>query len=543
MTSSNALEAGRTAAAAMRWAEAHEQLSTADSLGCLGGPDLELLAEVALLRGEAPDAVDVLVRAYESHLAAGDGRSAARAACWLSLWLIELGDFTRCVAWASRAMHIVGAMDDPGSLAGLVRLPPAVAQLGSGDPAEARRIASEVVELGERTGDRELVANASLCLGKSLIELGELTGGFGCFDRAMAAVDAREVNPVAAGIVACAVVSDAIMASDTERATAWVEVLDDWCRRQPELVTFTGQRHALRAALLIARGSWPEAATAAELALARFRAGDFRAVHGAPYQHAELARLRGAFRSAEASYGKAAESGWEPQPGLALLRLAEGRVRQAQVEIRRTIAGSDSFTRRFLLPAVVEIEVAGGDVAAARAALEELRDSSTRMSTPTLRAVLAAAEARVLLAEGDAAAALGAARDAVERWRVIGAPYEHARSRVLAGRALLSLGDRVAAEADLGAARTAFLELGAHPALAELAGVGAAGTARRAGALTAREVEVLRLVSTGLTNRAVGERLSLSEKTVARHLSNIFGKLGLSSRAGATAWAYENGLV
>jgi DNA-binding NarL/FixJ family response regulator len=157
-----------------------------------------------------------------------------------------------------------------------------------------------------------------------------------------------------------------------------------------------------------------------------------------------------------------------------------------------------------------------------------------------LAATVAAAEARMLLAAVDPSSALDAARDAIDAWQALGAPYERARSMVTAGRALLEVGDRDAALAEFRGAREVFAVLGADPALAELADL--MGD-RRAGVLTAREVEVLRLVSTGLTNRAIGARLSLSEKTVARHLSNIFGKLGLSTRAAATAYAYENGLV
>ena len=538
MTSS-ALEAGRAAAAERRWAEAYERLSAADAVDGLGASDLELLAEVTLLRGEPQEAVDVLSRAYEAHVAAHALEGAARTAGWLSLWLIELGDFSRCVIWASRGMHLVGDLADPGPLAGFVQLAPAIAQLGSGDPAEARRRFEEILAIGERHDDRELVANTMLGLGKSLIELGEVGEGFRCFDRAMAAIAAGDVAPVPAGVIACAVISDAMMAFDLDRAARWMRVLDGWCRGQPELITFSGQRHALEAALLIARGAWAEASTAAELALTRLRAGDYRAVYGAPYEFAELARLRGAFHSAEASYRRAGESVWEPQPGLALLRLAAGRVRQAQDEIRRSAAGTDRFTRRFLLPAVVEIEVAAGDLDAARRALDDLR-ASDGLPTAMLAASIAAGDARVLLAEGRSAAAAEAASIAVDAWGSVGAAYEVARSRVVLGRALQSVGRGDAARSEFEDARAVFLALGADPALAELTSV--VGE-RRAGALTAREVEVLRLVSKGLTNRAIGERLSLSEKTVARHLSNIFGKLGLSSRAGATAYAYENGLV
>jgi DNA-binding NarL/FixJ family response regulator len=540
MTSSSGLDAGRAAAEERRWADAYELLARVDATDGLAASDLDLLGTVAFLRGEPPASVDAMSRAYAEHLANADPAGAARSAGWLAIHMIEHGDFTGSVTWAARAMRLANALAEPGALAGFVRVALAVGQLGSGDPVEARRRFEEILAIAERHGDGELAAFTMLGLGKSLIEIDAIAEGFRCFDRAMAAIDAGEVAPVPAGVISCALISDAMMAFDLERAAAWTSLLDRWCLDQPQLITFSGQRYALQAGLLLIRGAWAEASAAADLALSRFRAGDHRAVYGAPYQLAELGRLRGAFHSAEESYRRAGESGWEPQPGLALLHLAAGRTRRAQEEIRRGAAGADPFTRRFLLPAVVEIEVAAGDVEAARRAVDELREAGRSTPTPMLAATVAAAEARMLLAVGDPSAALGAARAASDGWHALGAPYERARSMVTAGRALSAQGDRDAALAEFRGAREVFAALGADPALAalaELMGV------RRAGVLTPREVEVLRLVSTGLTNRAIGAKLSLSEKTVARHLSNIFGKLGLSTRAAATAYAYENGLV
>ncbi|HET8897064.1 MAG TPA: DNA-binding response regulator, partial [Protaetiibacter sp.] len=354
MTSSSALDTARAAAADRRWADAYERLAGVDATGGLGASDLDLLGTVALLRGEPQVAVDVLSRAYEAHLAGDDAAGAARTAGSLALYLIELGDFTRSVAWAARGMRLVNGIAEPGALAGFVRLGPAVAQLGSGNPVEARQEFEGVLAIAERLGDHELAAVTGIGLGKSLIEVGAIAEGFACFDALMTSVAAGDVSPVAVGVISCAVISDAIMAFDLERATRWTNVLDRWCRDQPELITFSGQRHALQAGLLLIRGAWAEASTAAELALSRLRAGDYRAVYGAPYQLAELGRLRGAFHSAEESYRRAGESGWEPQPGLALLHLAIGRVQAAQDEIRRSVAGADPFTRRYLLPAVVE---------------------------------------------------------------------------------------------------------------------------------------------------------------------------------------------
>jgi DNA-binding NarL/FixJ family response regulator len=207
--------------------------------------------------------------------------------------------------------------------------------------------------------------------------------------------------------------------------------------------------------------------------------------------------------------------------------------------IRRAFAGADEGTRRRLLPALVEIELAAGDIGAARRAQDELNALRRAWPTPLLVAVAGSCEARVLLAEGDAAGARAAVDAAQAAWAALAAPYEVARCRLVRGRILRELGEP-AASAELDAVRAALLELGARSGLAELSVLTGE---RPPGALTDREVEVLRLVSTGLTNRGVATRLSLSEKTVARHLSNIFAKLGLSSRSAATAYAYENGLL
>lgn len=540
MTSSSALDLGRSAVAAQRWADAYEHLARADSLDGLTAPDLELFATAAFLRGESGAAVAALARAHEASLANGDTEGAARAAAWLSIYQIELGDLSHNFEWVPRGLRLASGIAEPSAVIGLVQVPPAIAQLASGDPLGAKGRFQEVGMIADRFHDRDLAAIASFGQGKCLIELGEDAEGFARFDEAVAAVAGGEVSSISSGIILCTVVGDAHLGFDLARVIEWTKVLDDWCRRQPELVAYSGQRHALRAALLLLQGAWAEASAAAELALSRFRAGDYRAAFGAQYHFADLQRFRGAFHSAAEAYRRAGETSWEPQPGLALLHLAEGRLQPAQEEIRRSASAADPFTRRHLLRAVVDIEVAAGDPGAARRALTEFQALGASFPTPMFAALAAFAEGQVLLAEGDATKALVTARVAVDGWRSLGVPYEAARSRVLVGRTLKALGDATAARAEFEAARGVFLELGAHPALAELAGfIGE----RRAGLLTDRELEVLRLVSKGLTNRAIGVNLSLSEKTVARHLSNIFGKLGLSTRAAATSYAYENGLV
>jgi len=327
---------------------------------------------------------------------------------------------------------------------------------------------------------------------------------------------------------------------DLERAERWTADFDTWCRAQTGLVAYTGQWHAYRAQLFLLHGEWAEASLSATLAEECLRAGDFTANYVANYQLGELQRHRGEFRSADEHYRGAGAAGWDPQPGLALLRLAERDVAAAQAMIRHSIAAANEAVRRRLLPAAIEIETAAGDVAAARRALDHLHELRAVWTTPLLAAVTAFGDAQVLLAEENAEGALDAVNDAAKAWSILRAPYEVARCEILRGRILQRLGGEVEAAVAFGAARDVLRELGARAALSDL---DLASGVREVGALTPREVEVLRLVSTGRTNRGIATALSLSEKTVARHLSNIYLKLGISSRSAATAYAYEHALV
>jgi DNA-binding CsgD family transcriptional regulator len=540
MTPPTAVELGRTAVAERRWAEAYERLSEAEADGGLSPPDLELLATAASLRGDAAAAVDILTQAHSTYLADEDQIGATRTAGWIALELLDLGDVYRSGAWVARGIRLADALAEPSSVVGLVRVVPALSELMTGNTDEAVRRFEEIAAIADRFRDRELAAIAALGQGQCLIATGATHEGLVCFDEAMAAVTAGEVSPIPAGIIYCAMIGTCRIAFDLRRALEWTSALDRWCRRQPGLVAFTGHCHAHRAALFLLHGAWTEAYSAAQLAESRYLAGDHGAAWGAPYQLGEVERMRGEFRAAEKHYQRAGETPWEPQPGLALLHLAEGKAALAQSEIRRSAAGTDEGTRRHLLPAVVDIELAAGDLVAARRAADELIALGRSTPTPMLTALAAFAAGQVLLAEGDAGAAFSEFRTADAAWRALDAPYESARCRMYLGRAFLALGEEEAAAAEFDAARSVFTELGAAPALAELAEL-AGG--RRTGPLTPREVEVLRLVSTGLTNRGVAVQLSLSEKTVARHLSNIFGKLGLSSRSAATSYAYEHGLL
>jgi DNA-binding CsgD family transcriptional regulator len=305
-----------------------------------------------------------------------------------------------------------------------------------------------------------------------------------------------------------------------------------------------------RAEILQLHGAWPEAVGEVELVCHRFAdsATGVRdpAAAAAWYRRAELHRLVGEFAQAEDAYRLAGRWGMQPQPGLALLRLAQGRLEVAAAAVRRALAeAQDRAHRCALLPAYVEVVLATGDVPGARVAAEELARHAADLDAPPLQASAAHAEGAVLLAEADLHAALIVLRQAWSRWHELDAPYEAALARVLIASVCGALGDHDGAAMELDAAGWAFQQLGATPQLDQALRRSAGTGGRNCGpdVLTARELEVLRLVATGKTNRAIAAEMFLSEKTVARHLSNIFTKLGLASRSAATAYAYEHGLA
>jgi len=380
--------------------------------------------------------------------------------------------------------------------------------------------------------------------GQAALALGETTEGMKLLDEAMVAVATGEVSPIPAGIVYCAVIEACMDVFDLRRAAEWTQALDRWCAVQPDLVPYRGQCLVHRSQLLQAHGAWADALSEAERARRHLSEPAHPALGLALYQQGELHRLRGRFTEAERAYRAASRHGREPAPGLALLRLAEGRLEAAVPAIRRMVEESrGQLGYPTMLVACVEIMLAAGDVEEARSAVDELTKIADVVNAPLLHAMTAHAAGSVLLAEGDASAALGAVRQAHTGWRDLGMPYDAARARIRIGLACRALGDHDAAALDLDAARAVLEGLDAQPELATLARLTGSGRPARPGGLSERECEVLRQVAAGKTDREVAAALVISEHTVGRHLQNIFRKLGVSSRAAATAYAYEHGLV
>ena len=533
---------GRAAFERKAWGDACRQLFAADQENRLALEDLERLAVAACLVGRAEESVDAWTRAHLEAARLGDVARAARCAFWLAFGLLNRGDLARGGGWVDRAQRL---LDDAGLDCveqGYLRYPVALRAIVEGDGGAAHAAFMKSAEIGERYGNAELVTLARVGVGRCLIYMGDIAAGVGLLDEAMVAVTARELSPIAVGDVYCTVIEACQELFDLGRVHEWTAALSQWCESQPDLVLYRGQCLVHRAEIMLLNGTWPDAMEEAVRACERLK--DEPAVGAAFYQRAELHRMRGEFDEAEDAYRRANELGREPQPGLTLLRLAQGRLAVADASIRRVVdEAQDPIARAPVLGTYVEVVLAGGDVPAARTAADELRSIATEMNAPFLHAMAARCDGAVLLAEGDARAALVALRQSWTDWRKLDAPYESARVRVLIALAYRALGDDDSADMEFGAARTVLHQLDAGPELARVDELCGITTVATAGGLTARETQVLALVATGMTNRAIADDLVISEKTVARHVSNIFTKLGLSSRSAATAYAYEHDLV
>jgi DNA-binding CsgD family transcriptional regulator len=526
------------------WADAFAELSAADGEAPLEPEDLERLATAAYLLGRDEDSVQVWERAHHELLRRGDEERAARCAGWMVFVLMNGGEFARGGGWLARARRLLDDGQRDCVERGHLLVPLAFQHAVAGDWPSAHAISGQAAEIGDRFGDIDLVTLARNIQGRALIGQGKAVEGMTLLDEVMVAVIADEVSEIVAGAVYCSVIEACQEVFDLRRAQQWTAALTHWCDSQPDLVPFSGNCLVHRAEIMQLHGAWPDAVDAAQRACERLLRRSQPAVGAAFYQQGELHRLCGEFAQAEEAYHQASRSGRDPQPGLARLRLAQGQVDAAEATIRRAAAGAqDRVARSRLLPALVEIMFAAGDARAAGAAADELSEMAGDLDAPLLRALATHGEGAVLLLEGDARAALGALRHAWTAWRELEVPYEAARVRVLIGLACRELGDEETAEMELDAARSVFEQLGAVPDLARAQALSREAPAKPAGGLTARELDVLRLVATGKTNRSIAADLFLSEKTVARHVSNIFTKLGLSSRAAATAYAYEHDLV
>jgi DNA-binding CsgD family transcriptional regulator len=519
-------------------------LSAVDREASLAAGDLELLATAAYMLGRQDEYFDVLGRAHQAHLNAGEALAAARCALWIGVNLAQQGEMGRAGGWLGRARRLVEREGRECVEQGYLLLPLMFEHEARGEPEAAIATAAAAAEIAERFGDADLFAMASHGQGHLLVTHGRVREGLALLDESMLAVTNEELSPIVSGIVYCGVILACRIAYELQRAQEWTAALSAWCREQPDMVAFTGRCLVHRTEILGLRGAWREALEEARRASRRCLEGqNQRAAGEAAYLQGDLHRFRGSFDAAEEAYREAGRRGRDPQPGLALLRAAQGDTGAALAAIRRALGETtDPSGRAGLLPAMVEITLAAGDSESARAACLELEQIAADYESGMLHAAADYARGAVELAEGNCEAALVSLRRGAQAWQELDAPYEVARARALVAEGCLALGDEDAAGRERDAARDAFARLGATPALARLDPTASAGGGERH-TLTGRELEVLRHVAAGLSNKAIAADLVLSERTVERHVSNIFVKLGVSSRAGATAFAYEHRLL
>jgi DNA-binding CsgD family transcriptional regulator len=536
------LERGREAYGRRAWLEAYDALAASAEAAPLAVADLDRMADAAQSAGRDEEFLKALERVYQARLDEGAPLLAARAAFWIGFRSMFLGEAGRSNAWLARAQALVDAHPSECPDHGYLLLAVAFRHQMMGRHEATHDVGAQIAGIGERTGDRGLAVFGRSLQGRALIRQGQLERGMALLDESMLAAIAEPISPVFTGLIYCGVIATYKRVYALERAREWTAALSDWCEAQGGFVGFSGACLVHRAELLRIGGAWPEALEEARHACRLVRPNDPDALSDANYQEGEIHRLTGAFEAAEQCFKVASQHGREPQPGLSLLRMEQGRPDVSAV--RRLIAeANDPLARAKLLPAAVELHLALGEREAALHASRQLDEIAAAFATEVLEALAAHARGLVHLADGDAQAALGPLRRAFWVWQKLGAPYLAARVRVELARACRALGDGEGARMELEAARAIFTELGAAPDLAASDALADVEPTKTSHGLTQRELQVLRLVAAGKTNKVIARELFLSEKTVDRHVSNIFVKADVPSRAAATAWAYEHHLI
>lgn len=549
-----------------RWAEACEEFAAADRLEPLTAEDLERFAEAAQVLGQGEEAVKILRRAYETRAAAGDLDRAVTTAFWIWQALIMNREYARANGWVAQVRRLVRerfAQEGPAQERPQQALPapvyPAVpmdnngwllitdayALIGLADYEAAVQLLARATEVASHQGQTDLVAFATTVWGRALIKAGRLQDGLSRLDEAMLSVIERETSPRVTSLMYCSAIATCHEAHEVARAREWTLALGTWLDSLPQLGgAYLGNCRIYRSRLMRLCGAWGEAVDEVAVVCDDLGGGYGELVAGhAFYELGEVYRLLGK-PEAEEAYRRAGEYGAPTQPGLALLRLAQDDIETAVVGIRRALTETTGRLERLeLLTAGVTVMLAAGDLEAARATVDELDLIAQVYDTSAVQMEVAAARGAVVLAEGDAATALPLLRSAARWWREIEAPHTVATLSVLIALACRSLGDEEAAQLELESARTTFAHLGARPDLHRVERLMHPAQPVGLHGLSAREIEVLRLIAAGKTNHAIATELFLSERTVHRHVSNIFDKLGVHSRTAAVSYGIRHHLV
>lgn len=529
-----------------RWTKAYVKLLKADKERSLEPKELETFALCAYLTGRDVESYQILERAHLNYLELGNTQRAIRCSFWLGLMLMNKGERARSSGWFARGERLFRdekVLDC--SEKGLILLPTAIGALFAGNPEKAEKLFIEATSIGEQFGDADLIVIGRLGLGQTNILQGEVAKGMKLLDETMITLETENVFPVIKGIVFCAVIETCRQVWDLRRAQEWTWALMRWCEAQPEIVPFRGQCLVRKAEIIQFHGEWhkalKETKDACELMT---RPPGEPAAGEAFYRKAELQRLLGYFEEAENCYHEAAKWGRKPQPGLALLRLVQGQYDKAETSIRNTLKETNDKTRRAeLLPAMVTIMLAVKQTEEAFQAVKELSAIAIEFDAPYLYAMSSYCQGAVFLEEGRTQQALENLQKALKLWNSLHLPYESAQTSELKAFVYLQLNDKDNSDVELAAAKWVFEQLEAKPDLERINRLVKKRLHGKTHGLTLRELQVLGPLASGKTNKFIATELFISVRTVDRHVSNIFDKLNVSSRAEATAFALNNNIL
>ncbi len=536
------LERARDAVERGSWGEACELFEQLDD-SQLEPTDLEAMADAAWWVCKLDEAIAVRSRAYADHLAAGNERSAGYAAWRLSCDYGIKGESSAGSGWLRRAQrHLAG--HDACVERGFLAITESELARTAGNLELARARADVAVELGERCNSLDLHAMGIQTLGRALIASGEMRDGMALLDEAMTLVISQRLSAMFTGWIYCNVVATCMECADVGRAGEWTVAAMMWCTSVSELTPYHGICRMHTVEIDVMHGDWRRAESEALRTAQEMQGMEQHVVADALYAIGEINLRRGDLAAAEEWFMRAQEKGGDPQPGLASVRLAQGKLHAAAAGLRLSLSSAvePTLRRARLLATQVDVSIAANDRATARQAAEALEDIASRTSSTLLDAMVTTALAALLLAEGEAESASQNAHQAWSMWQQLKSPYDAARSRMLIGLAAKHAGDADRAYSQLEGARAAFERLGAE-ADARVAAAHLSKANDLPRGLSMRELEVLRLVASGRTNREIATEMVISEHTVSRHLQNIFRKLDVASRAAATAFAFENSLV
>jgi DNA-binding CsgD family transcriptional regulator len=499
---------------------------------------LDLFAESAWWLGRLSECIDARHAAYRLYDQAGDHRRAGQCAVWLYEHHCLRAEPAIGNGWLRRARRALDG-DVECTAYGALLLREAELAHGAADLDGAIWRAEHARALARELDCADLEAEALQTLGRLLIDAGQPREGLAHLDEAMLSAVEGRLGPYSTGKVYCSLISACEELGDLRRAAEWTDATARWAERHPFAI-FPGICRVHRADVLDRRGALADAEREATRACAELAESHIPNAAAAFAEAGDIRRRLGDLSGAEAAFIRAEELSGNTCPGAALLRLAQGQVDAAMQIISSCLASQppERPARARMLAAAIQVSIAAGDQPTAQASLHELKAIAATYDSALFHAWATTAQGRLQLAtqNPDACSTL---QEALRRWHDLGVPYEIATSRTLLAQALRDAGHEDGALASFGEAQLMFERIGAQLTPSEIADI----KPRRPAGLTERELEVLLQLAVGQSNKEIATRLHLSPKTVSRHLSNIFTKINVTSRAAATAFAFEHELL